>query len=507
MFGRCWAAVAALVLAGGVAAADEPAPRVVVGSKAFTESVILGEMLVGLLRSAGVDAVHRAELGGSRIVWNALRAGEIDVYPEYTGTLGKELLGEPATDDLDEMRRRAAEQGVVVAGLLGFENTYALGAPEKLAAERGVKTLSDLARQTDWNFGLSDEFMNREDGWPGLKAAYGLQPKSSRGLNHDLAYRGVETGQLQVVDLYTTDAEIKYYKLRALVDDRGYFPKYQAVLLYRRELAERLPRATAAVEKLLGKISTEAMIACNARVKLEKVSEKRTAVDFLRKAVDPATIAAADDGGRPEWVDGLWRTTGEHLFLVGASLSLAIATAIPLGVLAYMVPWLARPVLGVVGVIQTLPSLALLVFMIPLLGLGAGPAIVALFLYSLLPIVRNTYTGLDQIPPNLHESADALGLSRWAKLRLVELPLASPSIMAGVKTAAVINVGTATIGALIGAGGYGQPILTGIRLDDHALILQGAAPAALLALAVQGAFGLAERWVVPRGLRLAAEAK
>ena len=157
--------------------------------------------------------------------------------------------------------------------------------------------------------------------------------------------------------------------------------------------------------------------------------------------------------------------------------------------------------LGAVGLIQTVPSLALLVFMIPLLGIGAGPAIAALFLYSLLPIVRSTHAGLTGISPQLRESAEALGLPPGATLRLVELPLASRSILSGVQTAAVINVGTATLGALIGAGGYGQSILTGIRLADTRIILEGAVPAALLALLVQGLFELLERALVPKGLR------
>ena len=197
--------------------------------------------------------------------------------------------------------------------------------------------------------------------------------------------------------------------------------------------------------------------------------------------------------------------TLEHLTLVAISLGAAVSLAIPLGILAFRSTRAAPTILGVVGIVQTIPSLALLVFMIPLLGIGTAPAIVALFLYSLLPIVRNTYQGLHDIPPQIRESAEALGLSRTSRLRLVELPMASRSILAGVKTSAVINIGTATLGALIGAGGYGQPILTGIRLDDTGLILQGAIPAALLALGVQGGFDLADRFLVPRGLRIKRE--
>jgi len=155
-----------------------------------------------------------------------------------------------------------------------------------------------------------------------------------------------------------------------------------------------------------------------------------------------------------------------------------------------------------VGVIQTIPSLALLAFLIPLLQqIGTLPALVALFLYALLPIVRNTYTGLSDIPPHLKESALVLGLPPLARLRLIELPLASRAILGGIKTAAVINVGTATIAAFIGAGGFGERIATGLALNDHGLLLAGAIPAALLALGVQTLFELLDRWLVPAGLR------
>jgi osmoprotectant transport system permease protein len=204
--------------------------------------------------------------------------------------------------------------------------------------------------------------------------------------------------------------------------------------------------------------------------------------------------------------DGFWRRLGrrtlEHLVLVAVSLAGAIFVGVPLGIIAWRRRRLGQLILGATGLLQTIPSLALLVFMIPLFGIGTVPALVALLVYSLLPIVRNTVAGLEGIAPPLRESAEALGLGAGERLRLVELPLAMPSILAGIQTAAVIDVGTATLGALIGAGGYGQPILTGIRLDDTRLILEGAVPAALLALAVQALFELIEPLVVSRGLRL-----
>jgi osmoprotectant transport system permease protein len=253
-----------------------------------------------------------------------------------------------------------------------------------------------------------------------------------------------------------------------------------------------------ALRRLGGRIDAATMTAMNARVKLDRVPEPRVASEFLAREL--GVLAPVVDETRGQ---RLLRTTRDHLTLVGISLSAALALALPLGILAAKRPRLGTAILGAAGVLQTVPSLALLVLMIPLLGIGPPPAIAALLLYSLLPIVRNTHSGLRAIPDPLRESAEALGLSPAARLLRVELPLASPAILAGIKTSAVINVGTATLGALIGAGGYGEPILTGIRLDDAGLLLEGAVPAALLALGVQSLFDALEHVLVPRGLRLA----
>lgn len=336
-------------------------------------------------------------------------------------------------------------------------------------------------------------------GWPALRARYGLPHGDVRGLDHDLAYRGLAAGDIDAIDVYTTDAEIAYYGLRVLADDRGHFPHYGALVLYRLDLRDRAPRVVAALDRLAGRIDEATMSRLNAAAKIERVAEARIAADFVSATFGIRTEIVEDGFARR-----LLDRTLEHLGLVAVSLAAAIVVAIPLGIFAARRPRLGQAILAVVGIVQTVPSLALLVFMIPLFGIGAGPAIVALFLYSLLPIVRNTHAGITDVPAPLAESAEAMGLPAGARLRLVELPIASRAILAGIKTSAVINVGTATLGALIGAGGYGQPILTGIRLDDTALILEGAVPAALLALVVQGAFDAAERRLVPRGLRLAA---
>ena len=379
---------------------------------------------------------------------------------------------------------------------LGFRNTYAIAIPEPLGARLKLRRVSDLRDHPQLRLGFSSEFMDRGDGWPGLRERYRLPQQDVRGLDHDLAYRGLAAGQIDATEAYTTDAEIAHYGLRVLADDLGWFPDYQAILLYRADLATRAPQVVERLRRLEGTINEPTMAALNARVKLAGETEAQAAAGFLRERLGLTAQA------RPA---GLWESlrvrTLEHLGLVTVSLAAAILAAVPLGIVAARRPRLGTLVLGLVGILQTIPSLALLVFLIPALGIGWPPAVVALFLYSLLPIVRNTHAGLLDIPLPLRESADVLGLTPGARLRRVELPLAATSILAGIKTAAVINVGTATLAALIGAGGYGQPILTGIRLDDTALIMQGAIPAALLALLIQALFNWAERRVVPRGLR------
>jgi osmoprotectant transport system permease protein len=476
--------------------ASDGGPTIRIGSKTFTESVILGEIASGLVQEAGVKALHRRELGGTQILFHALEADEVDVYPEYTGTISGEILAAKGIKSETALRAALAQRGVGMSRPLGFDDTYAIGMIESTAARLRVVTISDLARHPDVKFGFSNEFMDRADGWPGLRDRYRLPQRDVRGLDHDLAYRALSTGEIQATDLYSTDAEIRKYQLRLLRDDLGLFPSYQCVWLYRSDLPARSPAAFAALSRLEGRISAPEMADMNAQAKLDRAPEDRVAAAFLGTKFGIAAQVIVDT-----FMERLLRRLGEHLALVSISLAAAIAISIPLGIAASRSQQIGPLILATVGVIQTIPSLALLVFMIPWLGIGAKPALVALFLYSLLPIVRNTAAGLHDIPIPLRESAEALGLPATARLFRIELPMASRAILAGIKTAAVINVGTATIGALIGAGGFGQPILTGIRRDDISMILlEGAIPAALLALAVQAAFDVAERFVVPRGL-------
>jgi osmoprotectant transport system permease protein len=384
---------------------------------------------------------------------------------------------------------------------LGFNNTYILGMAWNKAERLDIRRISDLRRYPQLQFGFSHEFMDRQDGWPGLRRHYSLPQERVRGLDHDLAYRGLAADRIDVIDLYATDAEIRYYDIRPLVDDRDYFSDYEAVFVYRLELAENHPRAFRRLRRLEGSLDEYHMSGLNARVKLQHQPEASVAADFIRETFARETRVRSDTR-----LDRFLDNSLAHLFMVAVSLGAAVLLAVPLGIAAARWRRPGQAILAGAGMIQTIPALALLVFMIPLFGIGAEPAIVALFLYSLLPIIRNTCSGLHDIPLSLRESAVVLGLPPLARLRLVELPLATRSILAGIKTSAVINIGTATLGALIGAGGYGQPILTGIRLDDLGLIMEGAVPAAGLALLVQGGFELLERWLLPRGLRFKSEA-
>jgi osmoprotectant transport system permease protein len=493
--------ILALLMLPALCAAE---PVLNVGSKRFTESYILGEIIAQTVDAAGeTRAVHQQGLGNTGIVFAALKSGAIDVYPEYTGTIAFELLGRKTPATPEEIAQELAPLGLGAAVPLGFNNTYALAMREDRAAALGIARVSDLARHPDLKPGISQEFLNRRDGWAALKRAYRLPFASPRGLDHGLAYEALAAGQVDVIDIYTTDAKIAKYQLRVLADDGGFFPAYGAVLIYRLDLPQRFPASWAALRKLQGRISAQRMIALNAQVELSGTSFAAAARQFLAA---PGKAALAHDDRRPFYAvlfgNDLGRLTLQHLLLVFVSLALSIAVGIPLGIQAARSPRAANWILAAVGMLQTIPSLALLAFLIALLGtIGTVPAIAALFLYALLPIVRNTHSGLVDIAAPLRESAQVMGLPAAARLRLVELPLAMRPILAGIKTSAVINVGTATIAAFIGAGGYGERIVAGLAVNDNAMLLAGAVPSAALALLIQWAFDALERRVIPEGLQ------
>jgi osmoprotectant transport system permease protein len=479
------------MLACGLAGA---ADLVKVGSKRFTESYILGELLV---HAAGgpAFATHAAGLGNTGILYAALRAGSIDVYPEYTGTIAREILKLEGNPSIAALNDALTVHGVAVSAPLGFNNTYAIGVRADVAQRLQLRSIGDLARHPQLRFGLSHEFLARKDGWAGLAQAYGLQAAPT-GLDHGLAYEALAAGRVDVIDVYSTDAKVLRHDVRVLADERNYFPRYDAVLLYRKEVPERFSRQWQRIEsRLLGAIDEGRMMQMNAAAELHGRTFSAAAASFFG-------VAAADGAARTLLSvllgSDLARLTREHVLLVFGSVAASTLVGVPLGMAAARWRRLAQPVFALTGILQTIPSLALLAFLVAAIGtIGVTPALIALFLYGLLPIVRNTHAGLLGVGEGLGQAARALGLTTRDRLLTIELPLAAPAILAGIKTSAVINVGTATIAAFVGAGGYGERIAAGLALNDSTLLLAGAIPAAALALLTQAALEWAERRALP----------
>lgn len=503
-------------VASSIGRAQETSRPVIVASKPFGESYLLAEMFAQLLEARGIAVERRPGLGATEIVFAALRTGAIDVYPEYTGTGLLAILHERPTSDPRAVYAQVAREFATRFGVrwlppLGFQNTYAVAVRRKTAERLGLRTLTDLARTgPTLRAGLTPDFIGRDDGLPGLGRAYGLRFREVRALLPAVKYQALAAGQVDVIDGYATDGLIARYDLVVLEDDRGFFPPYEAAALVAPGLAERRPAAVAALTELSGRLSEGTMRMLNRRVEVDNEPVARVARDALG-SLGLLTAAAADSASRPTRVrDGLgaylWaergtllRLTARHVFLVIISLAAAIAVALPLGLALERLRGGAEAVIRGVGVLQTVPGIALLAFMIPVLGIGVIPALVALFLYSLYPILRNTYTGVRDAAPDAVAGATALGMTPGQVLRHVRLPLAAPLIMAGIRTAAVINVGTATLAAFIGAGGLGNPIASGLALSDTRMILSGALPAAALALAVDALLGACEQVVRPGG--------
>ena len=484
---------------------------VIVGSKPFGESYLLAELFAQLLEARGLRVDRRPGLGATELAFRALRKNSIDVYPEYTGTGLLVLLGERPQGTAADVYARVAEQfprrfGVRWLPPLGFENTYAIAVRRATADSLGLHTLSDLARVgKQMRAGLTPDFIGRADGLPGLSRAYGMQFRDVKALLPAVKYRALDGGDVDVVDGYSTDGMIERYRLRVLLDDRHFFPPYEAAALVSSRLSRTAPAAIAALTELSGRIDEQRMRAMNRRVEVDGAPITRVAAETLHDlGLVSVSATGSDKAGRQSLGTYLTSTSGSllslitrHLVLVGVSLFAAIVIAVPLGLYLERKASSAEPVIRAVGVIQTVPGIALLAFMIPLLGIGLVPALVALALYSLYPIVRNTFTGVRDADPSAVDAACALGMTDGQILRQVRLPLAAPVIMAGIRTAAVIDVGTATLAAFIGAGGLGEPIVSGLALSDTRMILSGAIPAALLALAVDATLAGVERIVRP----------
>lgn len=458
-----------------------------IGSKRFTESYILAQIIAQTAAPHTLVEVLPG-LGNTAIVYAALRAGSIDAYPEYAGTIAQEILKDASVTSMEAMRERLKPLGLGVDVVLGFNDGYALAMHADKAEKLRIRTLAELSGHPELRFGLSNEFIGRADGWNGLAQRYGL-PQKPVGLDHGLAYDAVTAAQVDVIDIYTTDAKINHLGLRVLVDNAAYFPRYDAVVLYRLDVPQRFPAAWAAIKKLAASIDESTMIAMNAKAELRG-----------QEFADIAKAHLVGTSNRPETKSGFWqklfgtdflRLSWQHLSLVLSAVALAVIIGVPLAIVVAPRARARAVVLGICGVLQTVPSLAMLAVLISWVdSIGSVPALIALTLYALLPIMQNTCTGLAQVPTGLSLAGMALGLSKSQRLRFIELPLSFPTIMAGIRTATSIAVGTATIAAFIGAGGYGERIVTGLALNDKELLLAGALPAAALALVFEGLFEL-----------------
>lgn len=470
------------------------AKTVVVGSKAFNEGYLLGEIIAQKLAHDGFNVERKLGLGKTIITYEALKQGEIDVYVEYTGTLAQAILKLENTPSLNALQQHAKQEGIKILPRLGFNNTYALVIGEQMAKKNNISKISDLVNYPDLNLGISHEFLKRKDGWQPLAAAYGL-PYKPVGIEHSLAYQAIANEQIAITDAYTTDGDIARYHLRILKDDKNFFPRYDAVPLVRTDADPALIKS---LQDLANHIDEAKMQQLNSQVVNDDQSFAEVAEQFL---TDEALIQKSNTQGLNSPWQSLPRYIIEHLQLTILALICSCVVGIPLSIAVYRRPQASRMLVYCTGLLQTIPSIALLALMIPLLGIGWVPAVVALFLYSLLPIVRNTLTALLTLDPVMQQVAVGMGLTPREQLRHVYIPLAVPMIFSGIRTAAIINIGTATLAAFIGAGGLGEPIVMGLSLNDTTLVLFGAIPAALLAILTEWLFEGVERRFIPAHLR------
>lgn len=489
---KAWAC--SLLIAASLSAQDV----ITIGAKNFTESAVLAEVMAQLIEQhTDLVVERRTGLGGTLVCWGAVRAGKIDLYAEYTGTGWTTILqrADKVTDPLQtflQVQAGCRAQGVEWLRPFGLDNSYALAMPEQKAEQLGIRTISDLrAHQDTLRVGFGIEFGNRNDGYPGLARAYQLSFANMRTIEHALAYEAIQAGEIDLMDAYSTDGKLRRYGLRVLEDDRRFFPPYDAAPVVNAETLEQHPEIATALAEIAFRITDEEARQLNLDAETADADIAAIVRAFL------AEKGVVDDVPAPAGASRFWTLLLQHVWMTLVAVVLATFAAVPTGIFVARRPALRSVTLAGVGVLQTIPSLALLAVLVPLLGLGVGTAIVALFLYALLPIVRNACTGIVGVAPELVDAARGMGMRPKDVLRLVELPLALPTIMAGVRTAAVISVGVATLAAFVGGGGFGEPILEGLYLNDVELILDGAVPAAALAILVDNALGVVERRLTP----------
>jgi osmoprotectant transport system permease protein len=473
---------------------------IIIGSKKFTESYVLGEIGKEQFIQNNIKADHKQGMGGTLILWQALKSKQIDIYPEYTGTIKEAILKSNEDISNAEMKNELQKYNIGMTDYLGFNNTYALAMKREISRKLNIHKISDLHNFPDLKYGFSHEFLNRKDGWKDLIVHYKLKPKYIRGIDQSLAYKALNQNLLDVMDAYSTDSKIQQLDLVLLEDDYEFFPKYQAVFLYRLDLPTQ---SIHELNQLSGSFSQDSIISLNLEAENSR-SYHQAALKYFGLVSE--NLNNKKLFSTPINWSSVLQHTFEHINIVCVSMILAILIGIPLGIIASNQNWITQLIMSIVSIIQTIPSLALLALLVAVPGFGISikTALFALFLYSLLPIVKNTAIGFQNIPLSLRESTEVLGLSQITKIRKIYIPLAARSILGGIKTSTIVNIGTAVLAALIGRGGLGESIISGLNLNDTKTILEGALPAAFLALLTQVIFYFLDKKLIPKGLQMQA---
>ena len=481
----------------------------VVGSKQFTESELIGEMAAQIAEDMGIPVERKYYMGGM-VCFESLKQNQMDLYGEYTGTGLVNILGEPSQSDPEAVFRRVSsvfkeKWGLTWLSPLGFNNTYALVMKRSKADAAGLKNISDLARAgKKFRCGFDLAFYDRPDGFPGMIRHYGGDFCSEiLQMDPGLMYQALADGRVDVISGYGTDGRIKSLDLAALRDDKNFFPPYQAAYLAAPNAFNRAPGLKEKLELLAGRIDDAKMTELNAAVDAEKRPAAEVARRFLSSEglISPADFASGA-ASRTFWgyfaqkKKGIYRLSLQHFAMVSGAMILGVLFGVPLGILLTRCKALSPYIMGVTTTLQTIPSVALLglLMLLPVVGgIGLRPAVTALFLYSLLAIVENTYVGISQVDGNIIDAGRGMGMTDMQILRLIELPQALPVIIAGVRISAVICVATATIASYIGAGGLGDLIFRGVARANNAMVAWGAVPAILMSLAIHRLLSVLER--------------
>ena len=460
-----------------------------IGSKADTETQVLAEIVKYQLNKNGFEIEHKANLGGTMIPWRALLNGSVQIIPEYLGTIKEQLLQMKGPHSKREIHEALNNLGIEMTEGLGFQNGYGLAVTAQTAKKFSLKKISDLKQEgLDLHFAITHEFIKRQEGWQTLKYFYGLPNYPIRGFDHQLGYQALINEKAQVKDVYTTDAMIRRKNLVILEDDKDFFPDYSAVFLYRKSLPKKVIKY---LHSLDGTIEVEQIRQLN---------------NIAEDTKNPETAAKFFWGESCESEESFSKQTihlahlfSEHLVLVIVSLIFAVTLGFPLGLLGSRGGHTMTIILAIGGVLQSIPSLALLALLIPIFGISKWTAIFALLVNSIFPIVRSTAVGLSSIPNQFKTVANALGLSKRALLYKIYIPIALPNILTGIKTSTIWIISTATLAALIGAGGLGELIVSGITLNNYDSILLGAIPVSLLAIITELGFRYLDKKLISNG--------